>query len=98
MMPTAASFLAVIWPRISISANSRLAISTWISSTASRETREKRGVAPEADRAGLVVAEAQVGGQAAAPDRRLDGAVEDVHEAAGVFAVGRSSSSRARPR
>lgn len=58
------------------------------------EGREERGVAAGADGAGFEVAEAEVGTEAAAAGDAFDGAVEDVDEAAGVFAVAVAAHGR----
>ena len=89
MMPTATSNRSAMRPMISISANSRLAISRCSSSTvSSRNAGKHRRVSPRADGAALVVAEAQVRGKPAAADDRLDGAIEDVDEPPRVLAMG----------
>ena len=88
MMPTDTSVRSATWPMISISANSRLAISKCISSTCRSRKSGKHGlVAAQSDGATLVVAEAQVGRQAAFADDRRHGAVEDIDQAATVFAM-----------
>ena len=68
MIPTATSLRFAISAIISISANSRLAISTWISSTLnSQEGRKHRRITARAHGPRLVVAKAQMRGQPARP-------------------------------
>src|SRR3970040_1253130 len=87
-MPTATSLAPAMAPMTSTSENSRLPIFTWMSSAAaSREGGEEGGVAPRGHGAALVVAEAEVGRETAAPDHGSDRAIEDAHEAPRVLTV-----------
>ena len=53
-----------------------------------KEGREHGGVLARTDRAGFVIAEAEVGGEVTLPHDRLDGAIEDLDESFGIFLMG----------